>query len=91
MAQKAVFESMYAIIEDEQDPKHYIITCKAAVGDASGNSQPFNVDVDLGTTILPLTPPWKTRVANAIRDRAATEFEIEVDQVLFPDGIPISV
>jgi len=81
MAEKAMVASIYAL--DFENDEWHIVGTAAVTNGAAGH-----VNIIWEATAAqfnPLTPPWRTRVRDAIIAEAQNGYSIEVDQVLFPD------
>ncbi|MCI0349061.1 MAG: hypothetical protein L0Z53_06510 [Acidobacteriales bacterium] len=81
MAEKALVSSIYAV---DKQGSVYVITGTAAVTDGLGGHINFDWQAQ-APSLNPLLPPWRTRVRDAIVDKAAIDHSLAVDEVLFPD------
>lgn len=88
MAQKALVTSMYNMA---YVAGVYSIYVDASVED--GNEDHFNITaIATSTNWTPVSPSWKTRVANAVKAAAAEhDPPATVDAVMFPDLSPVTV
>lgn len=82
MAQKAMVVNAHAL---EKLGAVYVITGTAVVTYPPTSGYVTVTWEAQAPTFNPVTPPWRTRIRDAVVDKVAVEFGLQVDQVMFPD------